>query len=120
MNGLITVDLKGKKMKEIYVNKDGIEARFHEWGNKENPMIICFHGLGSTSLSFIELGYLLKNEYHIISIDLPGHGKTPSFKNEEDYDMPNMVSWMDKVISNITEDNFYLLAHSYGGDYIFL
>lgn len=103
-------------MKEIFINKDGIEARIHEWGNEENPTIICFHGLGSTSLSFIELGHLLKNEYHIIAIDLPGHGKTPEFEKEENYEMPNMVRWVDKVISNITEHNFYLLAHSYGAD----
>lgn len=103
-------------MKEIFINKDGIEARIHEWGNEENPTIICFHGLGSTSLSFIELGHLLKNEYHIIAIDLPGHGKTPEFEKEENYEMPNMISWVDKVISNISEHSFYLLAHSYGAD----
>ena len=101
-------------MKEFFINKDGIEARIHEWGNRENTTIICFHGLGSTSQSFIELGELLKNEYHIISIDLPGHGKTPGFEKEEDYEMPNMVRWIDKVISTMTGGSFYLLAHSYG------
>lgn len=103
-------------MKEVYINKDGILARTYQWGNEENPTIICFHGLGSTSLSFIELGYLLKNEYHIVSIDLPGHGKTPAFNKQEDYEMPNMVKWLDKVISNLTNHSFYLLAHSYGAD----
>ncbi|MCB2290869.1 alpha/beta fold hydrolase [Clostridium sp. CS001] len=103
-------------MKEVFINKDGIDARIHEWGDEENPTIICFHGLGSTSLSFIELGHLLKNKYHIIAIDLPGHGKTPPFEKEENYEMPNMISWVDKVISTITEHSFYLLAHSYGAD----
>lgn len=103
-------------MKELYINKDGIKARIHEWGNEKNTTIICFHGLGSTSLSFIELGHLLKNEYHIMAIDLPGHGKTPEFEKEEDYEMPNMIRWVDRIISNITEHNFYLLAHSYGAD----
>jgi pimeloyl-ACP methyl ester carboxylesterase len=103
-------------MREVFINKDGIEARIHEWGNEENPTIICFHGLGSTSLSFIELGDLLKNEFHIIAIDLPGHGKTPEFESEENYEMPNMIKWLDNVISIISEHNFYLLAHSYGAD----
>lgn len=103
-------------MKELYVVKDGVEARINQWGDNANPTIICFHGLGSTSLSFIELGYLLENNYHVISIDLPGHGKTPGFKNEKEYEMPNMIRWLDKVISNITEHKFYLLAHSYGAD----
>lgn len=103
-------------MKEIIINKDGIEARIHKWGNEKNPTVICFHGLGSTSLSFIELGHLLKNDYHIIAIDLPGHGKTPAFEKEEEYYMPNMIRWVDKVISSMTEHRFYLLAHSYGAN----
>ena len=107
---------KEKAMTEVFINKEDIKARIHEWGDKENPTIICFHGLGGTSLSFIELGFLLRNEYHVISIDLPGHGKTPAFEKEENYYMPNIVIWFDKVISTITEKNFYLLGHSYGAD----
>ncbi|WP_138205778.1 alpha/beta hydrolase [Haloimpatiens lingqiaonensis] len=103
-------------MKEIYINSEGIKARIHEWGNCQNPTIICFHGLGSTSLSFIELGELLKNEYHIISIDLPGHGKTSGFLKEEDYEMPNMIKWIDKIVSSITKNSFFILAHSWGAD----
>jgi len=103
-------------MKEFYANNDETKARIHEWGNEDFPTIICLHGLGSTSLSFIELGQLLENKYHIISIDLPGHGKTPEFIKEEDYAMPNMVKWVDNIVSNLTEHNFYLLAHSYGAD----
>ncbi|MFL0269312.1 alpha/beta hydrolase [Candidatus Clostridium radicumherbarum] len=103
-------------MKEIYIDNKGIKARIHEWGNEKNPTIICLHGLGSTSLSFIELAHLLKNKYHIISIDLPGHGKTPQFLRSEDYEMPSMIRWIDKIISHITEGSFYLLAHSWGAD----
>ena len=42
--------------------------------------------------------------------------KTSPFKSESDYEMPNMVKWIDQVISKITEDQFYLLGHSYGAD----
>lgn len=103
-------------MKEIYIDNDDIKARIHQWGDKKNPTIICLHGLGSTSLSFIELAHLLKNEYYIISIDLPGHGKTPQFLRLEDYEMPNMIRWVDKIISYLTDGSFYLLAHSWGAD----
>jgi pimeloyl-ACP methyl ester carboxylesterase len=106
----------GGNMKEIYINNKDMKARIHEWGNEKNPAIICLHGLGSTSLSFIELAHLLKNKYHIISIDLPGHGKTPQFLKLEQYEMPGMIKWVDKIISHLTEDSFYLLAHSWGAD----
>ena len=50
-------------------------------GNNEKPVIFCLHGLGSTSLSFIEIAEELKEEYRFISVDAPGHGKTPHLKN---------------------------------------
>ena len=103
-------------MKENYINIDESKVRIHEWGDSQNPTIICLHGLGSTSLSFIELGDLLQTKYHIISIDLPGHGKTPQFVKEEDYEMPSITKWLDKVILEITDEKFYLLGHSWGAD----
>lgn len=103
-------------MREIYIQANGVLVRAHEWGDLKNPMVICIHGLGSTSLSFIEIGSLLKHKYRLISIDLPGHGKTFGFSNEEGYYMPNMVKWLDAVISNITKNKFYILAHSWGAD----
>jgi pimeloyl-ACP methyl ester carboxylesterase len=103
-------------VKEIFLSIEEKYVRLHEWGSDKNPIIICFHGLGSTSLSFIELGNLLSDKYHIFSIDLPGHGKTSQFGNEEDYKIPNLIKWADKVISHITEDKFFILAHSWGAD----
>ncbi len=69
-------------MKQFVVDHEEIKVRISEWGNKDNPTVICIHGLGNTSLSFLELGELLGNEYHIFSIDLPGHGKTPPFEKD--------------------------------------
>ncbi len=103
-------------MKISYIDKEGVKARIHEWGCNQNPTIICLHGLGSTSLSFIELGELLQSKYHVVAFDLPGHGKTPAFEKEEDYKMDRMVKWMDKLLANITTERFFILAHSWGAD----
>jgi len=102
-------------MKQYFIKNESIEVRISEWGNSEDPAIICFHGLGSTNLSFLELGELLSDKYHIFSIDLPGHGKTPAFKRDEDYGIPNLINWIAKVIKFIEIDSFYLMAHSWGG-----
>ncbi|MGO1470093.1 MAG: alpha/beta hydrolase [Tissierella sp.] len=103
-------------MEQYFIKIESTNVRISEWGNTNNPTIICIHGLGSTSLSFIELGEMLKDKYHIISIDLPGHGKTTPFKSDEEYEMLNLSRWLDKVIEKIEENNFYLLAHSWGAD----
>lgn len=102
-------------MEQFFINNENMNVRVCKWGSDDNPTIICFHGLGSTNLSFLEIGELLKDKYHIISIDLPGHGRTPAFENDEDYGIPNLIKWVSDVIKLLNRDNFYILAHSWGG-----
>jgi pimeloyl-ACP methyl ester carboxylesterase len=111
----LEINIGGKKVKQFFIDHENTKARISEWGCKGNPTIICIHGLGSTSLSFLELGELLSNKYHIFSIDLPGHGKTPPFEKDEDYGIPKLMKWLSKVIALIEQGRFYLMAHSWGG-----
>ncbi|NDI33924.1 alpha/beta fold hydrolase [Chengkuizengella sediminis] len=101
-------------MKQSYIQFGGNIARIHEWGDKNNPQIICFHGLGGTSLSFIEIAESLKHKYHILSFDLPGHGKSSAFKTDEEYGADYLVNWVIDVIERIGNDSFHILAHSWG------
>lgn len=103
-------------MRQFFIYNQDINVRVCEWGNKNNPLIFCIHGLGSTCLSFLELGEMLKDKYHVLSIDLPGHGKTPPFSRDEDYEIPNLIKWLSKVIDLTCEKEIYLLAHSWGGE----
>ncbi len=84
--------------------------RYHEWGDRENPTIICLHGLGSSSMSFIELGELLKDKYRIVSIDLPGHSDSHNI-----YNLDMLMRHLRESINAITNDSYYLLGHSLGG-----
>ncbi len=79
-------------MKRYYINNEKLNVHITEWGGNDKPVIFCLHGLGSTSLSFIEIAEELKEEYRLISIDTPGHGKTPSFEKTEDYEMRNLAN----------------------------
>ena len=46
-----------------------------QWGTGERPLL-CFHGFGETADSFMALARQIENNYTIIAIDLPLHGKT--------------------------------------------
>jgi len=61
----------GNILKRYFINNGNIDVHITEWGSKNNPVIFCLHGLGSTSLSFIEIAEQLKAEYRLISIDVP-------------------------------------------------
>lgn len=101
-------------MKRYYINNEKINVHISEWGNNEKPVIFCLHGLGSTSLSFIEIAEELKEEYRFISIDAPGHGKTPPFERAKDYEMLNLANWLNEIINGLRIEHFYFLSHSWG------
>lgn len=101
-------------LKRYYINNEKINVHITEWENNDKPVIFCLHGLGSTSLSFIEIAEELKEEYRFISIDAPGHGKTPPFERTEDYEMHNLANWLNEIINELRIAHFYFLSHSWG------
>jgi pimeloyl-ACP methyl ester carboxylesterase len=88
-------------MKEQIIHIDGYRVRINTWGETHLPTIVCLHGLGNSSLSFIEIGEELKDEYDMVSVDLPGHGGSEAFKSEEEYSMTDMVGWLHNVLEEL-------------------
>jgi pimeloyl-ACP methyl ester carboxylesterase len=101
-------------LKRSFIDDNYLNVHVTEWGDKKSPLIFCLHGLGSTGLSFIEVAEQLKDKYRVISIDAPGHGKTPPFDNPEQYEMPNIITWINNILDYLNIENFYFLSHSWG------
>ncbi len=101
-------------MNRYFINDGEINVRITEWGNHNAPIIFCLHGLGSTSLSFIEIAEQLKDEFRIISIDAPGHGKTDPFLTAEEYELPSLARWLNNIIEMLQIEQFFFLSHSWG------
>ncbi|TLS38313.1 alpha/beta fold hydrolase [Pseudalkalibacillus caeni] len=91
-------------------------VRAFEWndGAEDKPLLICLHGLTNNALGFIEIGEALKDRFRVVSLDLPGHGKTPSFEKENEYGFPEIAKWLDGVVNELTQKPFYLAGHSWG------
>ncbi|WP_033540903.1 alpha/beta fold hydrolase [Planococcus sp. CAU13] len=91
--------------------------RYSEFGDARKPTIVCLHGLAGNGLySFGELVPYLEENFHLIILDNPGHGKTPAFDKEDDYLFSNLATWLYQAIKEIVADPFYLLGHSWGAD----
>lgn len=97
---------------ELKVNSQSIHGV--KWGNPENPPIICLHGLTNNALGFIEMAEKLEDQFHLIAFDLPGHGKTDPFMDEESYQFAPISRWLNTIIANVCNKPFYLVGHSWG------
>jgi pimeloyl-ACP methyl ester carboxylesterase len=101
-------------VKRYFITYKNQNVHLTEWGNPDKPVIFCIHGLGSTSLSFLEVADRLKDEFRIVAFDAPGHGKTGAFKSIEEYEMPRLADWLHGLIQYLDLGDFYLLSHSWG------
>ena len=54
-------------MKRYFVNNRHKKVHITEWVNKKNSVIFCLHGLGGSSLTFIEVADKLKDEYRFVT-----------------------------------------------------
>lgn len=87
-----------KNLKRSFLTYNNKTVHLTEWGKEHQPTIICLHGLGSTSLSFLEIADVLKNDFRLIAFDAPGHGKSDEFNTAEEYEMPILVEWLHALL----------------------
>ncbi|MBS4203631.1 alpha/beta fold hydrolase [Lederbergia citrea] len=103
-------------MKDYDLGNEEFSVHFYEWGKNNKPIIVCLHGLGNSGAAFFELAEYLEDNYHVLSFDNPGHGRTSSFVNEDDYLFSNIAQWYDNVFQQVLKEPFYILGHSWGAD----
>lgn len=93
------------------------KVNYIEYGNINSPTIVCLHGLAGNGLySFNELSGYLEDHFHLIVLDMPGHGKTSPLPNEEDYLFSSLASWLQDVLRKIVRKPFFIMGHSWGAD----
>ncbi|QHJ71849.1 alpha/beta fold hydrolase [Planococcus halotolerans] len=92
-------------------------VNYIEYGDINRPTIVCLHGLAGNGLySFDELSGYLEDHFHLIVLDMPGHGRTSPLPNEEDYLYSNLAKWLQDVLNIITNKPFFIIGHSWGAD----
>ncbi len=79
------------------------------------PYIVMVHGLGSAATAWKPLTPYLQSHYNIITVDLPGHGKTPLDKSQpmDPRSLANLI--VSEVGREFNVDRFDLVGNSWGG-----
>ena len=96
---------------EVIIN--GVQTHYIILG-EGNPLLI-FHGWGSNSQRWLEVGEKIANNegFRVIIPDLPGFGE--SAKLEKEWNVNDYVNWADGFIEHLKLKDFYILGHSFGG-----
>jgi pimeloyl-ACP methyl ester carboxylesterase len=89
---------------------------YYEWpGPKEAPTLICVHGLTRNGRDFDVLAEALSARYRVISVDMPGRGKSEWLANAGDYNYAVYLGDMTTLIARLDVERVDWVGTSMGG-----
>lgn len=85
----------------------------YEISGSGDPLVLI-HGMGSASTAWKPIRQILNQDFTVITVDLPGHGKTPYVKGQP-MDPHSLGMYVLEQLSSIGIDRFHLAGNSLGG-----
>ncbi len=81
----------------------------YEWGDESLPALVCLHGVTSHGRHFRPLAERLADRFHVVALDLRGHG-------DSTWEPPwNLEQHVADVLDAAPEGSCAWLGHSFGG-----
>jgi lipase len=81
----------------------------YEWGDKRLPSLVCLHGVTSHGRHFRPLAERLADRFHVVALDLRGHG-------DSTWEPPwNLEQHVADVLGAAPDGRCAWLGHSFGG-----
>ena len=78
----------------------------------QGPTIVFVHELGSGRMTWMPVARKLVGRYHLVLVDLPGHGESPMPDN---FTFPGAAEALDRVLAKQKPDSTVLVGHGVGG-----
>ncbi len=94
-----------------YYAKDGVNIRY-KLSEKKHKHVVLLHGYLETLEVWDKWISLLTGGFTVLTLDLPGHGKSSFVEHSS---MEQMADAVDRVIRYLGMEHFYLVGHSMGG-----
>jgi pimeloyl-ACP methyl ester carboxylesterase len=102
-------------MEKYAISSDGQKIHYKESGNR-NPTLIFVHGwLGNTEWWAAQQEYF-NNMYHIVQMDLAGHGKSDSSRQK--WMSEKYADDIKAVADAVSSQEIILVGHSMSGAYV--
>jgi len=100
---------------ERFFRSGTLRIHFRDWGNPTAPPVIVVHGLRDHSHSFDDLARGLTDRFHVLAIDLRGHGDSETTPY---YAFGHFVMDLRNMIRALRLEHPMLIGHSMGGEIV--
>ncbi|WP_371395688.1 alpha/beta fold hydrolase [Fretibacter rubidus] len=99
---------------DALITIDGLPIRYRDEGAKGAPTIVMIHGFTSSLETWDGVADILKGDYRIIRLDLPGHGLTGPDAQAR-YSNADTVRFVSDFLDALDIQNPTLVGNSLGG-----
>src|SRR6202012_747227 len=99
---------------EFLILPDGARAHVRDQGNKNGTVLVLVHGSNASLFTWEPWVTRLFQDFHIVTMDLPGHGLTGAVPNR-DYSQEGMVKFVAEVTDKLGLKKFAIGGNSMGG-----
>lgn len=102
-------------MKTDILTIRGNATHVARYGNEQLPTIVMLHGFTGSTTTWREIIEPLSADYHLVTVDLVGHGKTAVPGTVERYSMEQHIADLREVLHQLEIVQPILLGYSMGG-----
>jgi len=87
--------------------------KIHYYDHGEGDVIILLHGFMESVFMWKSLSERLSQRFRVLSVDLPGHGKSDVFEN--DLSIDHMATLIQQLLLKLNLHKVNIVGHSMGG-----
>jgi pimeloyl-ACP methyl ester carboxylesterase len=104
----------GSPLTHFVTLADGTRADYRERGPASASTLLLLHGSNASLLTWEKWSKTLCDTFHVVSVDLPGHGLTGAVPNG-DYTQEGMAKFVGAFADKLGLKTFALAGNSMGG-----
>jgi len=102
-------------MRERQILGAGLNLAVTEYGDSSQPTVLLVHGFPDTSAVWTPVVQLLAQDFHVVTYDVRGAGKSDVPASRAGYALPLLVADMSAVADATSPDApLHLVAHDWG------
>jgi pimeloyl-ACP methyl ester carboxylesterase len=98
--------------KDKFVKVNGLKLHYTDWGGKSDEYLVLIHGLNVQAHTWDPIADVLRNDYHVLALDLRGHGDSEWAK--DGYKVGTFVSDIYEFARKLDLPKFHFVGHSLG------
>ena len=97
-----------------FITVNGLALHYLDWGNAGKPPFILLHGISRTAHTFDHVARRYQKDYHVIAIDMRGHGDSAWDPNAH-YLVEDYVKDIEAIVQQLHLEHIAMMGNSTGG-----